>query len=348
MTGSAAESVRSLSDSELLEGATSCYGEERLWAARVVAHLVEIERRNLHAKAAYSSLFDFCRRGLGMSDGVAWRRVNAANLVKRFPVILDRLQKGEMHMSGLELLGKHLQEENHAELLEACARKSVRQMREVLAARFPRPDVPDRIAAVPSAEVRSRDVMEPLSQERYRIELTAGKELCTKLERARALMRHRHPTGEIAPILDKALDLLIAQLEKQRLGATARSTKKKDGDAKPTRPGYVPRAVRREVYARDGDQCTYRSADGRRCEERGFIELDHDESRALGGSDDAHNVRLLCRTHNQLHAENVFGRETIKRKIAKCRTGRKVTKGRVGDACVSMSGTGGDEPLEPG
>jgi hypothetical protein len=75
----------------------------------------------------------------------------------------------------------------------------------------------------------------------------------------------------------------------------------------------VTAATRREVFNRDGLQCTFVSATGRRCEARAFLELDHADPRALGGSSDASNLRVRCRAHNQLWAEEVYGREHVER-----------------------------------
>jgi 5-methylcytosine-specific restriction endonuclease McrA len=73
----------------------------------------------------------------------------------------------------------------------------------------------------------------------------------------------------------------------------------------------VPRAVRRAVFERDGEQCTFTDATGARCPSRTLLELDHADSRALGGSDEASNLRVRCRAHNALHAEEVFGRAHV-------------------------------------
>ena len=86
-------------------------------------------------------------------------------------------------------------------------------------------------------------------------------------------------------------------------------------NTKTKRPGYVPRAVRREVFARDGEQCTYVDADGHRCPARGFLELDHIDASAHGGEDAAVNLRVRCRSHNALYAEQVFGRAHVERRI---------------------------------
>jgi hypothetical protein len=79
------------------------------------------------------------------------------------------------------------------------------------------------------------------------------------------------------------------------------------------RPRAVPRAVRREVWKRDGGRCTFEGEDGRRCESTWQLELDHIDSAALGGEPTAKNLRLRCRKHNVHHAEEVFGREYMAR-----------------------------------
>jgi hypothetical protein len=68
----------------------------------------------------------------------------------------------------------------------------------------------------------SRGVIEPLSAQRYRVQFTADAELKQKLEQARDLLRHAHPSGDFAPIVSRALDLLIDELLRRRFGANAR------------------------------------------------------------------------------------------------------------------------------
>jgi hypothetical protein len=139
------------------------------------------------------------------------------------------------------------------------------------------------------------------------VQLTASKELRDKLERARDLMRHRHPEGDLSVILEHAVDLLLAKLEKERLGKTSRPQRAKTSED----AGYVSRATRREVVERDGAQCSFVSTDGERCPSTAFLEFDHRTPRAFGGTGDASNVRVLCRAHNLLAAERIFGRERI-------------------------------------
>ena len=237
--------------------------------------------------------------------------------------------------------------------------KTTRAVAEMIAARFPKPDVHACIeplapqpalpvastemppagevalpaagaaagAAAAAALTQIRPRIDPLSASRYRVELTVASETKAKLERIQDLMRHRNPSGDLEKIVEASLDLLLTKLEKERLGKTTRSrvkspTAKKDGDDTTgnSRPktawrGYIARAVQREVWARDAEQCTYVDAAGSRCPARGFLELDHIDAKALGGSDEAANLRLRCRVHNRLHAEHVFGRGHIEERI---------------------------------
>ncbi len=55
---------------------------------------------------------------------------------------------------------------------------------------------------------------------------------------------------------------------------------------------------------------------GRRCPPRAFLEIDHRNARALGGTDDAGNLAVACRRHNDLMAERDFRREHVETKKA--------------------------------
>ena len=88
-----------------------------------------------------------------------------------------------------------------------------------------------------------------------------------------------------------------------------------DGTTAPRQRGrYVPAAVRRAVWARDGERCTYVDARGQRCRETSGLELHHDAPYALGGPPTESNLRLRCKAHNDLAAEHDFGRDFVARK----------------------------------
>jgi 5-methylcytosine-specific restriction endonuclease McrA len=66
---------------------------------------------------------------------------------------------------------------------------------------------------------------------------------------------------------------------------------------------YVPSAVRRAVAERDGYRCTFVAPDGRRCQAETQLEFHHDQPLARGGRSTIEGLRLLCRAHNDYHAQ---------------------------------------------
>lgn len=298
-----------LSDTDLLSHLQALASQARVTLARLLATLGEVEERRLHLESACSSLFDYCIQRLGMSEGEAFRRITAARIARRFPAVLECIERGELHLSSVVLLRDYLTTENHAQLLREAAGKSKRGVQELIAAHFPRPDAPPRIRTLPPTAAS----IEPLSVSRYKVQFTASAELRRRIERATDLMRHRNPTGDLAIVVERALDLLIAQLEKERLGTTKRPASR--AAARTTRPGYVTKAIRREVFERDGEQCSFVDAEGRRCSSTAFLELDHAQPRALGGAGEKDNLRVLCRAHNRRMAERAFGRDHVEAQI---------------------------------
>jgi hypothetical protein len=136
-------------------------------------------------------------------------------------------------------------------------------------------------------------------------------------------MAHRNPSGDLALIVESALDLLLAALLKQRCGKTQRSVSR-DGCSE-----RVTAATKRVVSERDSYRCSYVDANGQRCESRAFLEYDHVVPAGKGGSSRPDNVRLMCRAHNRLAAELVYGREKIEAEIAKRRRRRQETSKRL-------------------
>ena len=120
-----------------------------------MAHLAEVEERRLHLRGGSSSMFDYCVQRLGLSNGEAFQRLTAARLARRFPVIFGLIERREVHMSGLCLLRDYLTTENHLELLAGASHKTKFQILEMLASRFPRPDVASMIRKSPARPTSS-------------------------------------------------------------------------------------------------------------------------------------------------------------------------------------------------
>lgn len=124
-----------------------------------------------------------------------------------------------------------------------------------------------------------------------------------KLTRARELLAHKFPKGDLESIFEAALDSLLDAVDparrKGRPGADPRPIEEQ------TR--RIPEWVKRTVRRRDEERCVFVSRDGVRCGERRFLQFDHVVPWSLGGrSDDADNIRLLCGSHNRWSWRHAF------------------------------------------
>jgi hypothetical protein len=330
-----------LSDAQLLESLKSLCGQGRTVLARLLAHLVEVEERRLHLEAACPSMFQFCVRRLGMSEDEACRRIHAARVARRFPDLLVRIERGDLTLSTIALLHDTLTEATYEELVEAAAGKTKAEVKALLAKRSPIPDVPAAIMVIstqppiPSLGVKAVPApaatvgwqLAPLSETRHRVQFTASDELRSKLERAQDLMRHANAEGDLAIVVERAVDLLLERLEKQRLGKTSRPRPSREQSD----TARVSRATRCAVFERDGERCTFTDAEGHRCPATTWLELDHVIPRARGGTSEVGNLRVRCRAHNILYAEQTFGKEHVERKIRERRHPRR--RGYASECC---------------
>ena len=138
-----------LSDAELEEEAMRLARSERTTTARLIAHLAELEARRLYLGAGFRSLFGYCVEVLRLSEHEAYNRIEATRVARRFPAVLDLLGAGSVNLTTVRLLSPHLTDANGAELLAEAAGKRKRQVEELLARQFPKPDVQDSIRKIP-------------------------------------------------------------------------------------------------------------------------------------------------------------------------------------------------------
>jgi hypothetical protein len=323
--------IAQLSNRELLAEVKVAAVRERRATVRLIALLAQVDERRLYLGEGCSSLFTYCTQVLHLSEHAAYGRIEAARAARRFPVVLDLLSEGLLTLTAVTLLSPHLTEDNHVDVFEGARHKSKREVERIVASLRPQPAVPSTVRKMPAPvspgglPAPSADrppvgdhtgvvvapppaprpvMLTPLAPERYKVQFTLSRETHDKLRRAQDLLRHSIPTGDPAVIFDRALTLLVSDLERAKLATTERLRR-----GRPLAPGsrHIPAAVRRDVWKRDGGRCAFAGTQGR-CTERGFLEFHHVEPYAAGGAATVENIELRCRAHNVHEAEEYFGR----------------------------------------
>jgi hypothetical protein len=334
--------LRRLSDAQLAARVLRLAARERRATALLVAHLAELATRDLHLAAGYSSLFVYCRDALSLAEHDAYNRIEVARTVRRFPVVLDQLAAGAVNLTSVRLLAAHLTAENHLAVLESARGKRRAQVEEIVASLAPFPEAPTFVRklparrefsapAPPAAPADGRSVtppelesaaapplappvaswrvegasgeVTPLAPDRYRLQVTIQGGTLEKLRLAKDMLRHAIPSGDEAAVLDRALTVLLADLARAKFAATD-SPRATRGAVPGSR--HIPAEVKRAVWLRDFGRCAYASAEGRRCDERAFVEFHHLRPYAADGEATIDNIQLRCRRHNAYESRSFF------------------------------------------
>jgi 5-methylcytosine-specific restriction endonuclease McrA len=377
----------------------------------LLAHIAEVDARQLYRGMGCSSMHSYCVGALHLSDDAAYKRIQAARAARRLPALFVAIAEGRLHLTAVCLLAPHLTSENAEELIDAATHRRKAEIEAWLVRRFEvvRDAAPVRpiIRAIPGEPLAPAQVEDaqlrltrvdgaftfPLPQvdgepggelapaqvgegrlelapaqvgadsipERFLLRLAISKSTHDKLRRAQELLSHAVPGGDVAQVLDRALDALIEDVEKRRFGA-----RKHSGEPRPPRPAgrvrvvrksqvrtntkphvaqvrrrYIPASIRRAVWERDRAQCTFVSPNGSRCEARHFLEFDHVKPLARGGKATVECLRLRCQAHNQYEAERVFGAEFMQRKREKARRVAAERREQTGRVAAERRGQAG-------
>src|SRR5439155_19275182 len=223
----------------------------------------------LYLPATYPSMYAYCVGDLGRSEDAAYKRIQAARVARQFPVLFAALADGRLHLSAVGLLAPYLTAENADQLLAAAADKSQSEVERLLADRFPQPDIPAHVQQLPELPPQlspgivgpssphapgrvgassQRPRVTSLSPQRFGLQLTMSQSTHDKLRHAQELLSHQIPSGDVAEVLDRALDALIEKLEKRKF---ARARRPRPSKRPSDNPRQIPACVRRAVWERD-------------------------------------------------------------------------------------------------
>lgn len=326
-------SFANLSDDDLLAEVKRLAATERRATSALIRSLMELDARRLYLGEGCSSLFSYCTQVLHLAEGAAYNRIEAARAARRFPLVIDGLEDGSLTLTTVRLLSPHLTDRNVRDVVSSARYKSKRDIEILVASLSPKPTVPATIRKLPDSRQRPAEtivratsvaaseengrlslpdnrstagplaMVVPLAPSQFKVQLTISNETHEKLRRVQALVRHAIPTGDLATILDRALTLLLGDLEKRRCAVTVAQRASR---APKEESRHIPAAVRREVWRRDDGRCAFVGRQGR-CTERGFLEFHHVRPFAAGGTATAMNIQLRCRAHNAYEASLFFG-----------------------------------------
>ena len=245
------DELKSLSDDDLLRRLSDVLARSRRVEWVLVAHIAEVDARRLYAREGSPSMYQYCIDVLHLSESEAYRRIAAARLSRSYPVILEMLEDGRLHLAGISVLSKHLTDANYEDVLARATHKTKREIEILVAELAPKPDVPPTIRKRPerTKQVRAAgavDIAEELCPDRVECAAdpagrskgacdgtTGASALQSRVHRKRGAPRQdqttrgAHARPDLAAVMEAAVTEKLERLEAKRYGKTKRREKRR-------------------------------------------------------------------------------------------------------------------------
>lgn len=248
----------------------------------VLRRIRVIEDKKIFAELGYSSIWEFATGYLGYDEGQSSRRIGAARLIRDFPEVEEKIKTRKMSLTVAAMTHTFIKRTKFSgrDVLSRVEGKSVRSTQRLFLEMAPE--------AIPNERVR------PLSGNKTEYRIIADAELTKDLEDLKALRSHLNPGMGITELIKDMAKFCKRHWDpaqrRSRATSAARSDKRQP-----------PSATESLIWKRDSHGCTYVSPlTGKRCGSKHLIECDHIIPWSRGGGNEPENMRLLCKTHNQL------------------------------------------------
>jgi hypothetical protein len=257
--------LKHLTDKALLEDTKKLASGERELSVKVLHHLKEIDRRKLFSDLGFTSLYDYCVRELGYSEGSAHRRISSARLLGELPMIESKIESVSLNMTNVATLVHFFKEEN---IKGAPEKAKIVSLVEGLSKR--------------ECELKLLELSER-SIEIKKEAIWVTEDVIHLLREYRNIKGTSESWGEL---VYEAVCVALGELQKTKFKLV------KNPRSLSISHSRLPSAsVKREVFLRD-KQCV-------KCGSKRSLQFDHKHPFALGGKSTPENIRLLCFNCNQ-------------------------------------------------
>ncbi len=303
--------LNSLPNSQLFASFENLVRRERKITAQVLECIAEIDRRKIYLEKNFTSLFDYLVKDLGYSPGATMRRIDGARLLRELPEVIEKVQNGSITLSQanqLERASRELKKnrneilstENKRALLLQIENTTQKQTEQILATSLDLPIAPVQ------KETLHKDQSVTLT-------ITFTSQQMKILEQAQNMISHAVSTNNWADVVTHLAKREVARRTSVRKPSVQKVNEDQASNDEPTvlqtvatvaavksekRPA-IPAAIRKQLI-RPSATCSHRDYQGKPCDNKKFLQIDHIHSWSRGGTHEPQNLQVLCAAHNRL------------------------------------------------
>jgi len=257
---------------------------------QLLSVLMEMRRLRVFAELNYTGIFDYCERALKLSRAQAYYFKSVAEKSEEVPEIREAVVEGALTLSQARRIVSVVTPDNHQEWIEKA--KSLSQK-----------DLEREVTAVnPKAHVKEK--LQPVARELSELKVPVDSKTEQNLEALKDILSQKlGKPATLAEVIAWATEVTRDKFDPVRKAQRAVSLGKVSlaKTIQPTEGRHrIAAAVKHSAILRAGMRCTFIGRDGRRCEQKRWLDMHHVTPVADGGLNRVDNLRLLCRGHHDL------------------------------------------------
>lgn len=291
-----------LTDHALLERTERLVQSERKITHLILWHINEVERRRLYSLIGYSSMMDYLAKHLKYNSSSAYERLQASRLLHKIPHLAEKLEEGTLNLTQMVQVNVCINKESKAGK-EVSLEQTVQIFQQIES--LNKFDTQKALAIEFNQPIQMHEVIKPQQDNSVRIELTFTEDQMAVLRQVKDLLSHVLPDATWADVIShlakKQVQKILGKTENSEEESVKKSTQSfpAAGVRKPLRI-----TTRRKLLRKANNCCEYVDPTSkRRCAGKFQLQIDHKIPLAQGGSNADSNLRILCRTHNLLAAQ---------------------------------------------
>jgi hypothetical protein len=255
----------------------------------LISILQAIEDCRGYRELSYRSLFEYSRQALGLSEAVSYNLITVARKAKVVPMLQEKLRTQEITLSNAKMIAPVLTSENQNQWLSAAATLSKRELEKEIAKEFPEKQIQEQTRYV--------------SEKRIELKLGISEELYEMLKRIQDIASSQSQNAlNLEQTLQEMAEVYLEKKDpiKKAERAQKRTSPKPVPGQESSNPRFIPASVQHAVRLRDHGQCSFLNSNGKRCDEKRWLDFHHIQPVSEGGQSNLENLRLLCRGHHQV------------------------------------------------
>jgi hypothetical protein len=252
--------------------------------------LIEMKTTGAILALGYSGVYDYCHRGLLLSEAQAYYFKSVADASIRAPKLKEAVETGNLSLSLARRIAPVITQENQPHWID-------------LAKSLPQKELEREVCSANPNAVKPKEKIKPLDKKLSHLSVLVNVDTESDLKKLQDLLSQK--LGRAASLQDVIEWAVKTTKEKYSPEEKAkRSEKRKVALRKVTQGSSlgrtpIPNSVKHEVVRREAFQCNFTSPQGVRCQTKRWLDMHHKQEVAKGGKNTPDNLTFLCTSHHK-------------------------------------------------